>query len=92
MIVKAFFDDDDYEFLDIPLWDLNDIEKYQDDFFSWMFDKNNDHKYWVAFNEHKIGCDYGIEAFIDWIKIYHNVDIRRIQPPDDFKNIPTLFF
>lgn len=92
MIIEAFFDDDDHEFLDISLSDFYKVEEYQSEFFSWLFDKNNDHKYWVVFNGHKIGCDYGIEAFIDWIRLYHNVGIRRIKPSDDNTNIPTLFF
>ena len=92
MIVMAFFDDSDYEYLDIALSDFKKIETYQDEFFSWMFDKNNPHEYWVTVNGSKIGCAYGIEAYIDWMKLYHNVNVDRISPAIDVKDVSILYF
>lgn len=54
MIIEVFFDDDDYEFLDISLSDFNEVEEYQSEFFSWIFNKNNDHKYWVVLTDIKL--------------------------------------
>lgn len=92
MIVMAVFDDCDYDFLDISLSDFDEIEKYQDEFFTWLFDKRNSHKYWVIVNGHKIGCDYGIEAFIDWMRLYHNVNVDKISPIIDINDAPKLYF
>lgn len=92
MIVKAFFDDNDYEFLDISSQNFNQIEEYQDKFFSWLFDKNNDHKYWVIINGNKIGCDYELGAFIDWIKTNYNVDVCKIKSNIDAEDVPILYF
>ena len=37
------------------------------EFFKWMFDKTNDHKYWVIEDGQKKYCSYATEAFGDWL-------------------------
>ena len=44
-----------------------DIEELQNNFFRWLFDKKNDHQYWVIVNGEKKMCKYGTQAFIEWI-------------------------
>ncbi len=68
MIINCFYDED-MRYADIVYIPdkLNNIEKLQDDFFEWLFDKNNNHQYRIVVNGEKKACKYGTEAFIDWI-------------------------
>lgn len=92
MIIKAVFDDcDDFYFLNISLCNFGEIEKLQDEFFAWMFNKSNNHEYWVTVGTSKIGCAYGIEAFIKWMKKYHGVDINILGVCDD-AFVPEIYF
>lgn len=68
MEINCFYDEDK-EYADIvyiPDTIIN-IEEIQNDFFKWLFDKNNDHPYWIVVNGEKKACKYGTQAFIEWI-------------------------
>ena len=68
MTINCFYDEDK-EYADIiylPDVGLN-VYKLQEKFFKWMFDKNNNHKYWIIVDGEKKACKYGIDAFVDWI-------------------------
>lgn len=67
MIINCFYDED-MEYADIiylPDIGLN-IDDLQEAFFKWLFNKNNNHKYWIIVNGEKKACKYGVDAFIDW--------------------------
>ena len=68
MEVNIFFDEEN-EVVDV-IWipqSITNIEKLQIDFFEWLFDKKNNHKYWIIVNNEKKYCNYGVDAFVDWI-------------------------
>ncbi|MCM1499474.1 MAG: hypothetical protein NC124_13485 [Clostridium sp.] len=68
MRINCFYDED-MEYADIVYIPdmVMDVEKVQNDFFQWLFDKNNDHQYWIVINGEKKACKYGTQAFIEWI-------------------------
>ncbi len=51
----------------------NKINELQNEFIDWLFDEQNEHKYWMYKDGKKYGCSYGAEAFIYWLNnIYLN--------------------
>ena len=68
MEINCFYDED-MEYADIVYIPktIFDIEELQNNFFRWLFDKKNDHQYWVIVNGEKKMRKYGTQAFIEWI-------------------------
>ena len=68
MVVNCFYDEcTDYaDIINIPELDYN-INEIQNQFFRWMFDKQNDHKYWLIADGEKVACRYGTCAFVEWV-------------------------
>lgn len=67
-------------------------------FFRWVFDKNNNRKYWNVVNGENKVCKYGTKAFIDWINnmiLLKEVDkpyiINENAKTGDSNNINLLF-
>ena len=76
MIINCFYDEC-MEYADIVyLPNIKmDIEMLQEHFLEWMFDKKNNHKYWVTINSEKVYCQYGSQAFVEWLNqyiVYHS--------------------
>lgn len=67
MLVKVQFDID-ADLIDCSNEIWNNIDKYRTEYLKWLFDKNNDHKYWVYKNGGKFGCCYRSDAFVEWLK------------------------
>ncbi len=67
MEVSVVYNDCNY--MDI-IWvpdSIQNLVRIQNEFFKWMFDKENNHKYWVNINNQKMYCSYGTEAFIEYL-------------------------
>ena len=82
MIINCFYDEC-MEYADIVyLPNIKmDIEMLQEHFFEWMFDKKNNHKYWVTINSEKVYCKYGTQAFVEWLNqyiAYHSIEKAHI--------------
>lgn len=75
MIINCFYDEDK-EYADIIyLPDLGfSVDDLQEDFFKWIFNKNNNHKYWIIVEGKKKACKYGIDAFVDWFNHTYTYD------------------
>lgn len=75
MTINCFYDED-MEYADIIyLPDLESgVDELKEEFFKWMFNKNNNHKYWIIADGEKKGCEYGIDAFVDWFNNIYNSD------------------
>ena len=72
MLINVSFDKEcdrleDADIIDVPKRIIDDIENIQKSFFAWMFDKKNDHQYWIYDAEEKKYCSYGTDAFVDWL-------------------------
>ncbi|SCJ29071.1 Uncharacterised protein [uncultured Clostridium sp.] len=68
MRINICYDDPhDIDIIDVPASIGKKIECVQKEFFIWMFDKNNDHEYWVIENGKKKYCSYGTLEFVEWI-------------------------
>ena len=61
MEINCFYDED-MEYADIVYIPktIFDIEELQNNFFRWLFDKKNDHQYWVIVNGEKKIWNTGI--------------------------------
>ena len=49
---------------------VSDLKVYQHRFKEWLYDKNNDHSYWMYVDGEKYGCSYRSEAFVEWLNIF----------------------
>ena len=69
MRVTVFYDETarDADIIELPETIANDLPAIQERFFRWLFDKNNDHGYWVFENGEKKLCAYDAEAFVFWV-------------------------
>ena len=67
MVINCFYDEN-MEYADIiSVPDLGlSVNALQEEFFKWLFDKNNNHRYWIIVDGEKKACKYGIDAFIYW--------------------------
>ncbi len=78
MLVNIFFDEEltELDVIDIPQFVLQDINNIQQMFFDWLFNKNNNHDYWVRIGDVKKYCSYRSEAFIEWLNSYYLVESK----------------
>ena len=59
----------EYDLLECPSLVAESIKEYQQQFDKWLYDKSNDHGYWVTESLHKTNPDesFGVDAFVDWL-------------------------
>lgn len=55
------------DIIECPAFILNDLKSYQNEFTEWLYDKTNDHAYWMYKDGEKYGCSYRSEAFVEWL-------------------------
>lgn len=71
MLVNITFDDEDnlgcVDIVNIPNEIVGNLDEVVHEFLAWMFNKSNNHKYWVIEGGEKKYCSYSTEAFIDWL-------------------------
>lgn len=70
--VKCFVALDCYaDIIDIPDHVAIRIKKHRNQFLNWIYNKNNNHGYWVKASDGKggwfYGVQYGSDAFVDWL-------------------------
>lgn len=59
-----------FDIIDAPAPVAKNIALYQQEFFAWLFDKSNHHKYWIYKNGEPSCCSYDTEVFVDWLNTY----------------------
>ncbi|WP_078410722.1 hypothetical protein [Priestia abyssalis] len=67
MIVEISLGGVDSQYIQCPAKVGRNIRQLQMEFFDWLFDRNNDHKYWVYHEEAGYGVDYDAEALVYWL-------------------------
>ncbi len=68
MYVNVYYDDStDCDVIELSAEAFQNIGKIQNEFFEWMFNPANAHRFWKYKGFEKIGCAYDSEAFIDWL-------------------------
>ena len=100
MLVNITFDDEEsLEYVDIvniPDEVAENLDEVVNEFFKWMFDKTNNHKYWVLEEGEKKYCSYSTEAFIDWINQFiakeERAAIIAISSSRIDDTLPIIFF
>ncbi|ADD03142.1 conserved hypothetical protein [Thermoanaerobacter italicus Ab9] len=88
----------DADIIDCPEHVIDRLTYYQNEFIDWLFDKKNDHPYWVIENGKKILCCYRSEAFVEWLNRFVLKDSpqkaavveKEITTWDE--NLPLIFF
>ena len=65
-IIALKFEYEEY-YINVPENVYNNISTIRKEFDKWLYDKNNDHGYWVIINGVKKGVSYDESAFIDFI-------------------------
>lgn len=100
MLVNITFDDEDnlrcVDIVDMPNEIVNNLDEVVNEFFAWMFDKSNNHEYWVIEGGEKKYCSYSTEAFIDWLNQYiikeERAAIITISARQIDENLPMIYF
>jgi hypothetical protein len=74
MKVNVFFDGKlwnadilDADIIEIPDCLKDSLDKIRQSYFDWLYDKNNDHKYWMYVNGEKRCVESDSETFIEWM-------------------------
>ena len=82
MYVNIFFSEEDIaDVIYIPE-KMGDISLLQTEFLDWLFDKENNHEFWVNINGEKTYCKYGTDAFVKWIndkKLYASLEKAKVE-------------
>lgn len=74
------------------------IKKYLKSFYKWIYNKDNNHGYWVFIDGKKRGVSFDVDAFIKYLNLYHLQDSeeKAIIVEEEAVNvpldIPVLFF
>ena len=100
MLVNITFDDEEslkyVDIVNIPDEVAENLDEVVSEFFKWMFDKTNNHKYWVMEEGKKKYCSYTTEAFIDWINEFitkeEKATIIAISSRQIDETLPVIFF
>ncbi|WP_433747776.1 hypothetical protein [Falsibacillus pallidus] len=78
MIVKVDFDyEDDIEYMICPAKVGRNINRLQEEFWDWLFNRKNQHPYWCKYEKDGnviYGVSYRTDAFIYWL---NNVRFNR---------------
>ncbi|MDX8367312.1 hypothetical protein [Cytobacillus sp. IB215665] len=70
MIIEVdYFQHKDY--ILVPVEVGENIDKIQDKFNAWIYDKNNDHKYWIYRNGIKDGLLINTEGLVYWLNNHY---------------------
>lgn len=57
----------DMDIIECPDWIVEELPTYQIRFQEWLFNKENNHSYWMYKNGEKNGCRYRSKAFVEWL-------------------------
>ncbi|ACL21998.1 hypothetical protein Dhaf_3985 [Desulfitobacterium hafniense DCB-2] len=57
----------DADIIDCPVDISDSLIEYRNKFIDWLYDKQNNHSYWIYKNGEKYGCSYRSEAFVEWL-------------------------
>lgn len=100
MLVNVVFDEEskDFDIIDLPSSLLENLNEFQNNFYKWLFNKKNDHDYWVYKDGEKAYCSYRSDAFIFWLNnivLKNSIDKARIVSTwsdELLPNNPILYF
>lgn len=75
----------------------NDIKKYVSKFDKWIYNKSNDHPYWIYKEGKKYAVSFDSDAFINWLNEFVLIDCDKAFIVERNKinydiNMPTLYF
>jgi len=61
----------EHRLISVPAYVADDADAYQQQFFDWLYDRNNDHGYWTVTDFGEPGVRYnGDTAFVKWLNEY----------------------
>lgn len=81
------------DIIDVPQHIIDDKNKLQKNFFNWLYDRNNKHRYWVK-TQYGWGVQYSSDAFIEWLNRKTHCNATIIEPDvcDYSPDLPILYF
>ena len=95
MLIYVFYNSsDDCDLIDLSTQSFESVKTIQTLFLRWLFDKNNEHDYWMYREGQKYGCAYDTNAFIHWLNQFHPDYAAKLirQHVRIGNDHPTLFF
>ncbi len=84
--------------ISVPDHIADHIQHYQQKFDSWLFDKANDHGYWVIINGKKEAVSFGTNAFLDYLNSYEispndeKATLFQEEVSEHPQDIPCIYF
>lgn len=96
MNIAVIFDEigKDVDIIDIDESIAENIHEYLHEFFIWMFDENNKHRFWRKTEDGFSYCDYRADAFIEWLRDFgfdKNATLVKEDAGSTY-NFPTIVF
>ncbi len=92
----------DADLIDVPQTVIDHKDALRGKFLSWLYDKNNRHKYWTCFKDSSgkksWGLCYRSDAFVEWLnkKVLktsaHKAAVLESHTSADEEGFPTIFF
>ncbi len=67
------------------------IKRYQERFDKWLYDKDNDHGYWVVQEGKRVAVSFDAQAFVDYLNTVwlQDREEKAVILQEGEKNIPT---
>ena len=74
------------------------IEKYQEFFDEWLYDKNNEHGHWILYGGQKFAVSFDTNSFVEYLNLNHlqsrkekaSIEQESVLSLSD--DIPRIFF
>ena len=82
----------------VPIDIEKNIQSIRKKFDKWLYDKSNDHDYWVYINGVKKAVSFDAEAFVRYLNEYHIADQHKkayivdLNYKGTLSNLTTLYF
>ena len=61
----------DYTIIGVPNNIARSIQQIRKHFDKWLYDRTNDHGYWIVKNGKKVAVSFGADTFVDYINQHH---------------------
>ncbi len=98
----VLFFDLNADLIEVPQSVIDNKDKLQKQFYRWIYNKNNNHQYWVhtidISGKPFVGLMYRSDAFVDWLnkKVLNSSTEKAVivetNTTKDIDGLPTLFF
>ena len=101
MYINIVFNDDlnDVDIVYLPSLMGATLEELQGEFYKWIFNNDNNHKFWINIRTKDMGCIFRSEAFVEWfndilLQGMHGMKAKVVKQyqTKELCGVPTLYF